>query len=295
LLATAVARLAHEAGCTAVVDVGAGRGELLTALADRGGEWVADLRLHGVDLVRRPAGLPDAIGWSSGLDQTPDAALDGALVIGWELLDVVPATVAEVDQEATIRTVLVHPTTGEEVLGPPLTGVDASWCARWWPLDGASPGTRAEVGGQRDALWAKLTRRVTATPRGGLLLAVDYAHNRADRPPQGSLTGYRAGRQVPPVPDGSCDLTAHVALDAVAAACRDAGTGEPLLGRQRELLQALGVTAARQAAAPGSSGGELLQALARRSQAAELLDPGGLGGFGWLLQPAGRPNPLATA
>ncbi|HTL24302.1 MAG TPA: hypothetical protein VL281_09760, partial [Mycobacteriales bacterium] len=95
-----------------------------------------------------------------------------------------------------------------------------------------------------------------------------YGHVLGDRRP--TLTGYRSGRQVPPVPDGSCDLTAHVALDAVAAA-----TGSVLV-RQREALQALGVSAAL----PG-------EGLVAASQARELLDPDGLGGFGWLLRPVG--------
>ncbi|NEB77546.1 hypothetical protein G3I40_20315, partial [Streptomyces sp. SID14478] len=50
----------------------------------------------------------------------------------------------------------------------------------------------------------------------GLAVAVDYAHARGTRPPFGTLTGFRAGRETAPVPDGTCDLTAHVALDACA-------------------------------------------------------------------------------
>src|SRR5262249_62244441 len=74
--------------------------------------------------------------------------------------------------------------------------------------------SRAEVGAPRDAAWADAVRAVTR----GLALAVDYGHLANGRPAFGSLTGFRDGRQVPPVPDGSCDLTAHVAIDSVAAA-----------------------------------------------------------------------------
>ncbi len=285
LLAAALGRLAAQAGCTAVVDVGAGRGELLRALAP-----AADgLRLHGVDVVDRPAQLPPGIGWSRGLGELPDAVLDGALVVCWELLDVVPATVVEVDAGGVAREVHVHPGSGLEVLGPPVSGRDAEWLRRWWPLEGAAPGRRAEAGGDRDALWSGLVRRVRGTPRGGLLLAVDYAHELAARPPHGSLAGFRAGRQVPPVPDGSCDVTAHVALDAVAAAGRPHGSAAAAVTDQARALRALGVGAAP--VPVGGSGAQVLAALARRSQAGELLDPGGLGGFGWLLQPAGRPLP----
>ena len=47
---------------------------------------------------------------------------------------------------------------------------------------------------------------------------MDYGHLAAARPPAGTLAAHRAGRLVPPVPDGSCDLTADVAWDSLAAA-----------------------------------------------------------------------------
>jgi SAM-dependent MidA family methyltransferase len=341
LLAAAVTRLARIGGCTAVVDIGAGRGELLGALADLGDlanranpanpanpAGVADgrrpdaagLALHGCDVVDRPAALRAEIGWSTGIDALPDAVLDGALVIGWELLDVVPCPVVEVDPDGAVRTVLVDPVTGAEMLGPPVDGADARWLARWWPLDGSRsgdqpstrpgdppstrPGARAEVGHPRDVLWSGLVSRCRQTPRGAVLLAVDYAHTRSGRPALGSLVGYRAGRLVPPVPDGRCDLTAHVALDAVAAATTAAGAATGVLLRQRDALRALGIgtatgllTVGASAAAPASPASAqpapsaTLAALAARSAAAELLDTDGLGGFSWLLQAVGRPQP----
>jgi SAM-dependent MidA family methyltransferase len=253
-LAEALARLAAELRCPAIVDVGAGRGELLTALARHPG-----LSLWGVDVVPRPDGLAPGIGWSAGLPALPDAALDAALVMGWELLDVVPVPVLEVDGEGVARVVTVQPATGQERLGEPAGTVVLDWCRRWWSLDGAQEGDRVEVGEPRDALWAALVARAR---RAGAraVLAVDYAHRRTDRPARGSLPGFRAGRAVPPRPDGSMDVTAHVGLDAVADAGLSAGATSSTLTTQREALRALGV---------------------RRG---ELLDPGGLGGFGWLLQ-----------
>ncbi|MFI7587924.1 SAM-dependent methyltransferase [Spongisporangium articulatum] len=245
-LAAALTRLARRHGCSAVVDVGAGRGELLTALAGSG------LRRHGVDVVARPPSLPAGIGWSAGVDAVAPGAWAGALVVGWELLDVVPCEVLELDADGAPRRVLVQPATGRERLGE---RVDDAWRARWWP--GGEEGDRVEVGTPRDELWAGLLARAQA---GGarLGLAVDYAHTRENRPPEGSLTGFRAGRAVPPRPDGSMDVTAHVAIDAVAAAT-DAATGRTSSRTtQREALLALGVTDA------------------------ELLDPGSLGGFAWL-------------
>ena len=226
-----------------VVDLGAGRGELLGSLREVPARW----RLTSVDLapgmrkdVPPVTGLLLANEW---LDNVPlDVLSDGRLVL--------------VSRE------------GEEVPGAPLT---SGWAERWWPAP-AGPGShRVEVGASRDLAWAAAVARV----RRGLAVAVDDGHTRADRRP--TLTGYRDGRQVPPVPDGRCDLTAHVALDAVAAA-----TGGVVV-RQREALAALGITAALP---PGDSPsyGELLQ---RASQARELLDPEGLGGFGWVLNPVG--------
>jgi SAM-dependent MidA family methyltransferase len=258
-LAAALARLAQLGGCRAIVDVGAGRGELLTALA--AAPAAAGVRLAGVDVVDRPPALPAAVGWSRDVPAPPDA-----LVVAWELLDVVACPVLEVDGDGVPRVVLVEPATGRERLGPAAEPADLAWCARWWPPGGLSEGDRIEVGRPRDAAWADLVTRVTAAG-GGLLLAVDYVHLAADRPPPGSLTGYRAGRAVPPRPDGSCDVTAHVALDAVAAAGTAAGATATLLTRQDVALRTLG------------------------ARSAELLDPGGLGGFGWLLQAVGRPLP----
>ena len=72
-----------------------------------------------------------------------------------------------------------------------------------------APGSRS--GSTRDLAWGDLVCRV----RHGILLAVDYGHTRGDRPTGGTLTAYRAGALVAPVPDGSCDLTAHVAVDSL--------------------------------------------------------------------------------
>jgi SAM-dependent MidA family methyltransferase len=291
LLAGALVRLAGAAGCHAVLDVGAGRGELLAALAAAG----PALRLHGVDVVPRPAGLPPGVGWSVATpaadgsrclpDDVPDDLLDGVLVLGWELLDVVPCPVLEVDGDGVPRTVLVD-RDGVECLGDLPATADLEWCARWWPLAGAAPGSRAEVGSARDALWSGIAAGV----HRGLLLAVDYAHTAADRPPAGSLAGFRSGRQVPPAPDGGCDITAHLSVDAAAAAAAAAGAGPATLIAQREALLALGVSARVVAplsgceGSPGRSPVGLLADLARAGQAAELLDPGGLGGFTWCAQ-----------
>lgn len=259
LLGAALARLARSSGCEAVVDVGAGRGELLRAVhaADDG------LDLTGVDVVDRPAGLPDAIGWSRAV---PDA-MPATLLVGTELLDNVPCPVLALGADGDARVVEVDGE-GRERLGGAADPADLAWCERWWPL---TPAGRVEVGRPRDELWASLVDRVS----DGLALAVDYGHTADRRPASGTLTGYRAGRQVRPVPDGSCDITAHVALDALGG----------VLTTQREALQHLGLSARRPP--PSSDTMAYLAALGTASEAAELLDPGGLGAFGWVLHPRG--------
>ena len=115
---------------------------------------------------------------------------------------------------------------------------------------------------------------------------MDYAHTAATRPPFGTLTGFREGRETTAVPDGSCDITAHVALDACAL------PGGRLL-TQREALCALGVTGARPPLTLASTDpAAYVRALASATEAAELTAPGGLGDFRWLLQPVGIPDVL---
>jgi hypothetical protein len=100
----------------------------------------------------------------------------------------------------------------------------------------------------------------------------------------GTLTGYRAGRQVPPVPDGSCDITAHVAMDSVA----EAGGRPYTLVSQRKALRALGVDGARPPLSLASTDpGGYVRALATASAAAELTDAAGLGSHWWLMHPVG--------
>ena len=130
----------------------------------------------------------------------------------------------------------------------------------------------------------------------GVAVAIDYGHLGADRPGCGTLTGYLEGRAVPPVPDGSRDITAHVALDACAAAGAAAGADETVLTTQRAALRELGLDARRPPLALAASDPQgYALALCRASQDAELLAAAGLGGFGWLAQAVGMrlPGPLA--
>jgi SAM-dependent MidA family methyltransferase len=324
-----------------LVDVGAGRAELLTAIRSRlatcAMAGLAErVRYTAVELAPRPAGLDDRVAWRSDLPQ----AVVG-LLMATELLDNVPLDVAEL-HHGRLRQVLIDPATGAETLGGELAVEDAQWLARWWPGEiavgaehlacaggphgegqpsattpqrvadsagaglphgqrqppaataqgtansasiktsdcGGVPGERAEIGWPRDRVWADAVSRV----RRGAALAVDYGHLRDERPPFGTLTGFVGGRQVPPVPDGSRDITAHVAMDAVAAAA-----GAPYrLVRQRTALRALGIDGSRPP--PDQAHTDpmgYLRALSAAGAAAELIDPAGLGGHWWLLHGIG--------
>ncbi|MEU0128288.1 SAM-dependent methyltransferase [Streptomyces sp. NPDC006289] len=277
LFATAVARLlaatARELGTDSVdlVDVGAGRGELLTGVltALREGPVAPGLtvRAYAVEIAPRPPGLDPAVEWSAELPVGTRG-----LLFANEWLDNVPTDVAEADAAGVARHVLVR-RDGTERLGDPVTGAEAAWLDRWWPL--SRPGDRAEIGLPRDEAWA----RAVASLSGGTAVAVDYAHVRGSRPPFGTLTGFREGREVRPVPDGSCDLTSHVALDACAAA---AGGGAELLD-QRTALRELGISGERPPLARASADPVgYVRALASAGEAAELTARGGLGDFGWL-------------
>ncbi len=146
---------------------------------------------------------------------------------------------------------------------------------------------RAEIGRTRDEAWAAAVGHVDR----GLALAVDYGHLLGDRPFGGSLTGYRGGRQVPPVPDGTCDVTAHVAMDSVASAGERVARCAYALESQRAGLRALGADGGRPplALAVRDPAG-YVRALAEASATAELTDPTGLGGHWWLWQPVGLPD-----
>ncbi|WP_055491990.1 SAM-dependent methyltransferase [Streptomyces sp. TP-A0356] len=257
----------------AFVDMAAGRGELAAGVLDAlPPDVAARARPYAVEIARRPEGLDPRVEWLG----EPPKGITGLLFAN-EWLDNVPVEVAEVGPDGVPRLVLVRED-GTERLGEPVAGAQARWLERWWPL--SREGARAEIGIPRDTAWAD----AVATVGRGLAVAVDYAHHADARPPFGTLTGFRSGRETAPVPDGSCDITAHVALDACAL------PGARLL-TQRTALRALGITGARPPLTLASTDPTAyVHALAQAGAAAELNAPGGLGDFGWLLQPVGMPD-----
>ena len=238
LFGQAIARLAGQLGLDEVVDIAAGSGELGKVLRAEG-LTVVDVELD---------------------DQLPDR-LTG-LVIANEWLDNVPCEVVEWDEDGVPRYLAADLTPGDVV-----DGNDLDWLREWWP---GEPGDLAEVGRARDEAWQDVVRRLAD---GAVAIAIDYGHVKSTRPPYGTLTGFRSGRECSPDPDGSCDLTAHVALDSL---------GGTILS-QRDALRALGVSGARPSLELAQTEPlRYLFELSSAGEAAELLDPSGLGGFGWV-------------
>ena len=303
LFAAAVLRLLREVDEAlghpdpiTLVDVGAGRGELLDAVRAQLGDYILAqrLRLVAVEVAPKPDNLTSGIEWRSDLP----TGVTGLLIAN-EWLDNVPCDLAEATPDGWR---LVEVTTdGTERLGPQPTADQQTWLSTWWPIpevpetsettDSSSPQPlRAEIGLNRDTAWDQ----AVATLDRGIAIAVDYAHDSGSRPPFGTLTGYAHGRQTAPIPDGSGDITAHVALDSCAAAASHADW--TVLTTQRAVFHSLGMTGARPDLALATTDPRgYLRALSQASAAAELTDPLGLGGFGWLAQGVGVPIPPALA
>ena len=254
-----------------VVELGAGDGSLLAGLrSDR-----PRLPLVGVDLRQRPPGLDRSVGWLTDCwDVRREAWTRGAvpallgdgvptLVVAVEWLDDLPCPVA------------VPGSSGWRELDADLRPAgalgadDRAWLERWWP-----DGQQVEVGRTRDAAWSSVVGGLRAA--GGAALLVDYGHTRADRPAAGSLAAYQAGRAVEPRAVSDRNLTAHVAVDAVAAAGAAAGATTVLAGRQDAVLPTL-LPAVEPATGP-------LAALATRSRRRALTASTGWGSHRWLLQ-----------
>lgn len=262
-----------------LVDVGAGRGEFLTRVLARVGvvapQLATRLRLVGVEVAQRPEGLADAIEWTARIPQCT------GLLVANEWLDNIPIDV--VVQTADGPRLLQVDDSGAERVGPPPTSRDAEWLSTWWP---ATDDARAEVGTDRDDAWAHAVSRV----QQGVALAIDYGVRQPQLPALGTLTGFRGGRQVTPVPDASCDLTAHVQVDALAAAGARVAATPPLVTTQAEALTRLGVRPARPV--PGDAHLDpraYLTALAAVTSADALFAADGLGAFAWIVQPVGVP------
>jgi SAM-dependent MidA family methyltransferase len=231
-----------------IFDVGAGNGDLLRALADYLPNACA---FHGVDVREQPGAVPGI--WHRQDAHTLPARSSGAtpILICHEFFDDVPCDLVEVDS-AGIARLLIIDAADDPILGPALTDPAAGpdrewilrWVQRWWPA--TRPYMRIEVGRQRDALW----RHYTKGMHGGLAFAIDYGHLLRERLvgtwDGGTAVGWRHGRPVPLRWDASRNITAHVAMDALA----HASAGSTVrLSRQR---RAFGLPAHRLLSTGGS-------------------------------------------
>ena len=228
-----------------VIDVGSGSGRLLKQLRTRAD---GDVQFLGIDIRERPVDLPHDIQWrqmqisENNYDVIGTSRDSAGVVIAHEFLDDVPCEVFELDEDASPRLVLVDPTTGAEELGPHLcdsaavTLLDSirpdeirAWLEAWWPA--TRPGGRREAGIARQRVWSGLVRSVQV----GCAVAIDYTHTQADRIAGvwdgGTLKGFSAGRPQRAVPDGSVNITAHVALDALASRHARLATQDQILGK----------------------------------------------------------------
>ncbi|MBO1766074.1 SAM-dependent methyltransferase [Allobranchiibius sp. GilTou38] len=280
VLARAVVALARVHRARHILDFACGRGELLTQLS----ALAPDLTLTGVDVVDRPADLPQDAAWVAGPGgaQVPPGlhGLSDVLVLAHEWLDVVPCPVLQHDGRR-LRVVEIDQH-GVERLGAPASAADQRWCEDNWP-GWDREHSRIEVGRTRDAAYAELRGSVDS----GVVVTIDYGHLRDARPDGGTLMGYRDGQACAPRPDGSTDVTAHVAMDTL---------GAPRLVRQRDLFTALGIRPeAADDALARTDPPAYLRSLALRSAYTALTAPGGLGDFWWSVDPVSRRQDAATA
>jgi SAM-dependent MidA family methyltransferase len=272
-----------------VVDIGSGNGALLTALlaiGDQGDKHEPGaaprprLRLHGIDLRVRPPHLDERIAWTQG--SAPEVVPGGltGIVIAHEWLDDLPVDIVDVAPHSPALRLMVDPSDLSEHRAPVEREDEVErWAREWWP-----EADRVEAGQLRDAAWAEVAARLDA----GILLAVDYGHQRSGRPSESTLRGYAGGGVVAPVLDGSMNITAHVALDACGAAARSVidrrgRTGDTAITTQAHALAALLPERIEQSGDPL----QRLRSVAEHGHRAELLDPQGLGAHLWLLQTVG--------
>ena len=267
VLAAALVRLMGERGLHTLVDVGCGRGELLTEVhrlapalrcVGRGRRRPARPARRAVELGALPGRGGPAAG-AVGPGRTPCCSPTS----GWTWC---PCTVGA-GRRATGCCARCSSTPRPGASG------SARPAGRRRTCSGADAGGRVDGPARPATGWrsaAAATRRGrTSCPGCGRVWRwrSTTATSAAARPAGGTLTGYRDGRQVPPVPDGSCDITAHVAMDSL---------GADELVDQRTALRRLGVSGATppHELATGDPAA-YLAALATASAAAALTARGG--------------------
>lgn len=196
-----------------VTDVGADDGHLLDAIRLQIPAHVRRrMRWRAIDVVE---GACEAE-WIVGDVRSIDLPRSPGVLIAQELLDDIPCTIVENDDQGRPWVVGIEGNALPAPLVPLRSRRELAWLDTWWP--DATPFATREVGRTRDRVWQRLRARVTA----GVAIAIDYGHVREEREcgrwAGGTVRGFRSGRVVRPIPDGRCNITAHVAMDSLAHA-----------------------------------------------------------------------------
>lgn len=230
----------------------------------------ARTRAYAVEVAGRPAALDHRIEWLS----EPPKNITGLLFAN-EWLDNVPVEIAETDSSGLPRRVLVR-RDGRERLGEPVSRrggrvagpvVAAAGRGRAAGRDRPAPGRGLGVGGGDGRPGTRGRRRLHA--HRVLAPPVRDAH----RLPGGARERTGTGRVVRPHgPCGAGRLRAPRRARADPARC-------PARPGHRGRTPPLSLASTQPA--------EYVRALARAGEAAELTAAGGLGDFGWLIQPVG--------
>ena len=215
-------RAALANGPVTFIDVGAGTGLLSEHLhAHLTEDEQEHTQILCMDLRPRPEQLNPKFKWIQGdiretISQVPSG---NTVLVAHEFLDDLPCAIIEVNEAGLAHVVVTDSTSGKQLLGPLLQqgSPDDAWLQHWWPT--VRPFMRCEVGRARDICWNQLTSVVTS----GFAIAVDYAHTYEDRVrglwDGGTLAGYAHGAIATPVANGKSNITAHVAIDALASSC----------------------------------------------------------------------------
>lgn len=196
-----------------VTDVGADDAHLLEAIRARVSPRIRPrLRWRAVDLVR---GSLD-VEWLLADITRQDLPRAPGVLIAQEVLDDVPCHVVENDGDGRPWILGLDDDGARAPLAPLTDQDDLAWLDRWWP--DPTPYAHREIGLPRDGVW----RRLRASVDAGIAIAIDYGHVRAERVAGrwagGTVRAFRSGRVVRPVPDGRCNITAHVSMDSLADA-----------------------------------------------------------------------------
>lgn len=208
-------------GAVEVFDLGSGNASLIQHITAHTSQIA---QAHAIDLRERPADVDTSITWhrrdvlSEGLPPRMTDAIP--VLIAHEFFDDIPCDLVDVDDAGQCWWMEADET-GEPVRGHRVDEASTiEWMHRWWPP--RRPGMRIEIGLSRDRLWHSLIRQYPHA----IGIVIDYGHTLRERLigtwDAGTLVGYRDHRVTAPRLDGHTNVTAHVAMDALAAQSDDA-------------------------------------------------------------------------